>query len=153
MTYGTLFQFNTRQADQCSARAIKRDPEFRRSCTTTRPGIWDVHATSVSIFASGSITATAGHNSGTENTFHRQVSAQSGCCTAATRKQSKDVFRRSSSDCGHRLSASGTTGWLSRDCQSEPSNWNIVLIAYSLRNCHKPINYWYQRNHDWLIDQ
>ncbi len=153
MTYGTLFQSSTRQADQCSPRAIKRDLEFCRSCTATRQGTWDVHATSVSIFTSSSIRATAGLYTGTENTFHRQVSAQSRDGTTATRKQSKDAFKRSTSDCDLRLSTSGRPGWLSGDCQSEPSNWNTVLIAYSLRNCLRLINCWYPRSLGWLTTQ
>ena len=151
MTYGTLFQPSTRTADQCSARTVKRAAGFCKSCAATCRGLWDVYATSLSISTSSATTATTGVNPGTEDTFHRQVIPQSHYVTAATRNQSKVVFRRSRSTCDYSPSASRRTVWLNGGCQLQPFSWNTVLIAYSLRNCLKLINCWYQKNHAWLI--
>lgn len=153
MTYGTLFQSSSRQAYQCSTRAFKRALEFCGIRAGTCQGIWDVHATSVSIFTSSAATATTGCNSGTEDTFHCQANTQRRHGPTATRSQSKDVFGRSRSTRDHSLSTSGRTEWLNGDSQRERYNWNTVLIAYSTRNCHKPINCWYQKIHDWLTTQ
>ncbi len=153
MTYGTLFQSSSRRAYQCSTRACKRALEFCGIRAGTCQGIWDVHATSVSIFTSSAATATTGCNSGTENTFHCQASTQRRHGAAATRNQSKDVFGRSRSTRNHGLSPSGRAEWLNGDCQPEHSNWNTVLIVYSSRNYHKLINCWYLKIRDWLTAQ
>ena len=153
MTYGTLFQSSTRQADQCSSRAIERTLEPCRSCRETCRSLWDVHATSVSIFADCSNTATTSFNPGEEDTFHRQVSAQCRCSATPTRQRSPDVVRGFGTARHHRLLASRRTQWLSDDCQPKQSSWNTVLIAYSLRNYPRPINCWYPRNLGWLTTQ
>lgn len=150
MTYGTLFPSSSRQANQCSAGAVKPAPGFCTSGTATCQSLRDVHATSVSIFTSSATTTTTGRNPGTEDRVHCQVSAQ--CChgTTATRNQSKAVFGRSSSTRDHSLSTNGRAEWLNGDSQREHCNWNTVLIVYCARNCHKPINCWYRKNHAGL---
>jgi len=153
MTYGTLFQSSSRRADQCGARTFKRAGEFCGSSTATCRGLWDVYATSVSIFASSATTTTTGRNPGTKDTFHCQVSSQRRYGTSATRNQSTDVFGRSRSTRNHGLSSSGRAEWLNGDCQPERSNWNTVLIVYSSRNYHKLINCWYLKIRDWLTTQ
>lgn len=153
MTYGTFFQSRSRPADQCSTRAVNRALEFCTSGTATCRGLWNIHATSVSIRTSSATTATTGRNPGTEDTFHGQVSTQRGHGTAATRKQAKDVFGQSSSTRDHGLSGSGRAAWLNGNRQREQCNWNTVLIACCGRNCRKPINCWYRKNLDCLNAQ
>jgi len=153
MTYDTLFPFSPRQAYQCSAQAFKRALECGGSGTAACQGIWDVHATSVSIFTICATTATSCCDPGTEDPFHGQVSTQRRCGTTATRNPSKNVFRRSRSTRDHRLSTGERIAWVNSDSEREHSNWNTVLIAYCSRNYHKPINCWYPKNHDGLSTQ
>lgn len=153
MTYGTLFQSSSRPADQCSTRAVKRALEFCRSGTATCRGLWDIHATSVSIRTSSATTATTGRHPGTEDTVHRQVSTQCRHGTAATRKQAKDVFGRCCATRDHSLFGSGRAAWLNGDSQREQCNWNTVLIACCARNYHKRMHCWCQRNLDCLSVQ
>ena len=153
MTYGKIFQYGSCQANQCSARTFKQAPGFSRSCTATCQGLWDVYATSVSIFTGSATTATTCGHSGTKDTFHGQVNTQHRHGTTATRNQPEDAFGRSSSTRDRSLSASGTAAWLKGNSQREHYNWNTVLIVYSARNYHKLINCWYQKNHVWLSTQ
>lgn len=151
MTYGTLFRFNSRQANQFSTRAFKRTLEFCGSRSATYQGLWDVHAPSVSIFTNRATAATTGRHSGKEDSVYCQVSPQCHCGPTATRHQPKDVFGRNSPSRHHRLFTGGRAAWLNGNSPSELSNWNIVLIASFSKNCYKPINCWYQKHHDRLI--
>ena len=153
MTYDTLFPYSLHQAYQCCARAFKQALECCGSGTATCQGIWDIHATSVSIFTICATTATTCCHPGTEDTFHGQVSTQHRCGTTTTCNPSKNVFRRSRSTCGHRLSTGERIAWVNNNSEREHANWNTVLIAYCTKSCHKPINCGYPKNHDGLSTQ
>ena len=143
MTYGTLFQSSTRQANQCSSRAVERALEPCRSGRETCRSRWDVHATSVSIPSGRSISAPSRRHSRAEDTIHGQASTQPDCCPSRACASSAHDIGRGAAGSDFRLPSSGRPEWLSGVSQSERCNWNTVLTAYSLGNCHRSINYWY----------
>lgn len=145
MTYDTLFPSSSRTAGQCSTRAVNRGRKFCTSCTATCQDLWDVHATGVSLFTRSTTTATTRCHPRTEDTFHRQISAQCHHSATAIHPRSKADVERSRSISHHSVSVPGKTQWLNGNSRREPFNWTTVLIACFARNCHKLINCWYQK--------